>query len=174
VEWVGFELHPETPAEGVRLSTLIPGFDPGAMAQRLSAAGAPYGISFSGRELVSNSRLALEAAEFAGDQGRFDDLHSLIFRAYFQEGRDIGSLAAVLAVAAEAGLDTGELRESLAQGLYRGRLQAARERGEQYQVTGLPTFIFNGSKKIVGAQPYDVFVNVVKQFLQHHETGGPG
>ncbi|MCL4441756.1 MAG: DsbA family protein, partial [Firmicutes bacterium] len=116
-------------------------------------------------ELMSNSRLALEATEFARDKGGFDDLHNLFFKAYFQEGKDLGSMETVLEVSGKAGLDTVALREALAKGVYRGRLQEARERGMKYQVTGLPTFIFNGEKKIVGAQQYDVFVNAVKQYL---------
>lgn len=135
----------------------------------MSAAGAPYGISFSGRALMSNSRLALEAAELARDQGRYDELHSLLFTAYFQDGQDIGSLATVLAVAGKTGMDTVALREALDKGVYRSRLQAARERAGEYQVTGLPTFILNGVKKLVGAQPYGVFVGAVEEILQNDD-----
>ena len=144
---------------------MIPGLDPDAMAGRLNAAGAPYGIEFGRRETVANSRLALEAAEFARDHGRYDELHGQLFAAYFQEGRNIGELETVLQVAGGAGLDTAALRQALARGVYRERLDVAREQGRACQVTGLPTFILNGAAKIVGAQRYDVFAGAVGQFL---------
>lgn len=160
-QWVGYELHPETPLDGVFLSKLIPGYDSLAMTQKLNTAGAPYGISFGARESVSNSRLALEASEFARDHGRFEELHNLIFRAYFQQGENIGALATLCSLSTEAGLDSRSLSLALENGVYRERVRSARDSGEKYMVTGLPTFIFNGVEKIVGAVPYDAFLKVL-------------
>jgi predicted DsbA family dithiol-disulfide isomerase len=162
---MGYELHPETPAEGVMLNKLFSGFDPNAMVERLVRAGAPYGIGFNRLERLSNSRLALEASEFARDRGGFHQLHTAFFEAYFLEGRDIGSLATVMEVAGAAGLDTGALEAALHKGVYRERLAKARELGVKHQVAGLPTFIFNGAEKLVGAREYEAFTRTVKKLL---------
>jgi len=136
-----------------------------AAAARLNEAGAPYGITFAAREMVANSRLALEAAEFARDHGRYGEVHQRLFSAYFQKGLNIGELESVLQVAEEAGLDPPALREALARGTYRQRLEAVRDLGRQYQVTAIPTFIIGGTAKIVGAQPYSVFAGAVESRL---------
>jgi len=147
------------------LRRLRPGLDPQAMTAHLNAAGAPYGITFAPRERVSNSRLALEAAEFARDRGRYEAMHGRLFAAYFQEGRDIGDLATVLQVAGQAGLEQAALGEALARGTYRERLEAVREQGVKYRVTGIPTFLIDGTVRIVGAQPYQVFAKAVQSLL---------
>jgi len=165
VEWKGYELHPETPPQGVKLSILFPGFNPESMVERLRRAGTPYGISFNKIERLSNSRLSLEASEFARDRGSYEKLHSRFFEAYFLEGRDIGSLETVLEIADEAGLDKVELKEALHKGIYRDRLQEHRELGLRYTVAGLPTFIINGEDKIVGAREYETFARAVSNYL---------
>lgn len=165
MDWKGYELHPETPPQGVNLSSLFPGFNPEVMAERLRRAGAHYGIGFNKIERLSNSRLSLEASEFARDRGSYEDLHSRIFEAYFLEGRDIGSLETILEISGAAGLDTGALKEALHKGIYRERLQEYRELGLRYKVAGLPTFIINGEEKIVGAREYEAFARAVSNYL---------
>lgn len=165
MEWKGYELHPETPPQGVSLSSLFSGFNPEAMVERLRRAGAPYGISFNKMERLSNSRLSLEASEFARDRGSYEELHSRFFEAYFLEGRDIGSLETILDIAGAAGLDPGALKEALHKGLYRERLQESRELALRHKVAGLPTFIINGEDKIVGAREYEAFAGAVRQYL---------
>jgi predicted DsbA family dithiol-disulfide isomerase len=154
---VSCEIHPETPPEGVLLSVRLPGIDWDGMYQNLRRSGAPYGIAFGDVKLLSNSRLSLEAGEFARDQGRFDDFHEEIFRAYFTGVQDIGRMDVILDVARSSGLDAEALRAALTQGLYRERLQAAQQESERYGVTGVPAFIIEEHYKIVGAQPLEVF-----------------
>jgi len=82
-EWVSFESHPETPADGVSLESRFSSATREAMMERLSEMGVPYGITFASHERLSNSRLALEASEFAREQGKFHSFHNAVFRAYF-------------------------------------------------------------------------------------------
>src|SRR5436190_7498924 len=60
------------------------------------------------------SRLTHEAAYWARSQGRFDDYHAEIFRAYFERGEDIGELDVLLTIAVDLGLDSHSLRDALA------------------------------------------------------------
>lgn len=161
VEWVGYELRPETPPGGIDLKQLSPGFNIESALNGLNKSGAPYGVSFKKIGRIANSRLALEASEYARDAGKYDELHTLYFEAYFREGKDIGDLQTVLDIAAGAGLDVEGLKEALEKKVYSPRLDRAREMGAGYQVAGLPTFIINGKHKIVGARPYDNFVKAI-------------
>jgi predicted DsbA family dithiol-disulfide isomerase len=169
-EWLSLEIHPETPAEGVLLADKFKGANMDAMYDNLRHAGAPYGIEFGKMTKLSNSRMALEASEFARDHGKYDEFHGAIFHAYFTEARDIGSAEVVLGVAKQVGLDTDELQKALADGRYLPRLQEAQEEAYQYGISGTPTFIINGRYKVYGAQPLDAFRNA----LQRIEAEGEG
>ena len=127
------------------------------MIEGMNRSGAPYGIHFNPIEVVANSRLALEASEFARDQGKFEEAHSRLFRAYFQEGENIGEINTLLRLLGEIGLNMHQLRDALDNHVYASRLQQGGVKSREYGVTAVPTFIVNGKERIVGAQPFEVF-----------------
>jgi predicted DsbA family dithiol-disulfide isomerase len=140
----------------------FPDLDAERMINNLNLAGKPYGIEFGKMEIVSNTRLALEASEFAREQGKFDQFHEAIFKAYFIAGKDIGKLDTVLDCAQSVGLDVNLLDQALQEQKYSSIIDQARELGAQNNVAGLPTFIFDNGKRIVGAQSYDTFVRAIE------------
>ena len=71
---------------------------------------------FTGR--IRNSRLALEATEYAYAQGRGDEFHRAVFDQLYGEGRDIGSWEVLRDAAGAAGLDAGELEKAITGGAY--------------------------------------------------------
>ena len=130
------------------------------MYDPLRQRGKEFGIVFGDRTLLSNSRLALEAAEYARDMGKFESFHETIFRYYFTEAYDIGSIDVIKSVAIEIGLNTDDTMKAISEKRYRSVLDEARKEGEKINLTGVPTFIINGKYKIVGAQPLYVFKEV--------------
>ena len=124
---------------------------------QLRRRGKEADVIFGNRAILSNSRLALEASEYARDMGKYEAFHENIFHAYFTEALDIGILDVIAAVAEKSGLDDVDIRKSLKDGRYRKRLEQARKEGQIINLTGVPTFIINAKHKIVGAQPIDIF-----------------
>lgn len=159
-------MHPETPAGGLPLDKLAGRMDLETMQDYLGRTGALYNIEFGPMEVLSNSRLALEAGEFARDNGKYEEMHTRLFRSYFSEGKDIGRIETILEEAGKIGLNVESLKKSLDEGVYSARLQRSRELGAGYGITGLPTFIFNGQRKIVGAREYAAFVGVMEEILR--------
>jgi predicted DsbA family dithiol-disulfide isomerase len=92
--------------------------------------------------------------------GKYESIHEIMFRFYFTEAYDIGSIDVIKSVAVEIGMDTNDTTKAIQDGRYRPRLIKARQEGEKINLTGVPTFIINGKYKIVGAQPLDVFKEV--------------
>jgi len=157
VDWLGFEIHPETPPEGMLLSTMFPKLDSQSMFRHLRDMAAPYGIAFADISRISNSRMSLEASEFAKEQGRFDQFHRALFRAYFSKGMDIGDIEVLTQIGYESGLDKGPLAQALRTGKYRPVLENMRNTAARLGVNAAPTFIIEDRDRIVGAQPIDVF-----------------
>jgi predicted DsbA family dithiol-disulfide isomerase len=127
------------------------------MMEHLRTMGAPFGIAFADRPLLSNSRLALQAAEFSREQGRFDPFHAALFAAYFSHGLDIGNLDVLKQIGRDAGLDAGAMVNAVQSGRYLQKLEEAKEEAAVRGVTGVPTFFIEDKKSVVGAQPLDVF-----------------
>ena len=126
------------------------------MMGHLRTMGAPFGIVFVDRPLLSNSRLALLAAEFAREKGKFPAFHEAVFAAYFSHGQDIGNLGVLRQIATDTGLDAGAMASAVTSSKHFAMLEAAKEEGARLGVTGVPAFFIEG-KKLVGAQPLEVF-----------------
>jgi len=143
------------------LSERFKGHDLTGFYDQLRARGKEAGVVFGNRTLLSNSRLALMASEFARDQGLYDSFHENMFNAYFTDGLDIGNLEVIARVAGKSGLDEARMLDAVKDGRYVPRLISARKEGQLINLTGVPTFIIEGKHKLVGAQPLEVFRDIL-------------
>ena len=162
-DWLSFELHPETPPEGMPYAKRFPGADVEKMYENIRRRGDEFGIKFGPRLLLSNSRMSLEASEYARDMGKYELFHERMFYTYFTESKDIGSLDVLTESARACGLDTDELLKALKERRYADRLEESKKEAGKIHLTGVPTFIINGETKVVGAQQITVFKDLFRQ-----------
>ncbi|MCX8044400.1 MAG: DsbA family oxidoreductase [Desulfobacterota bacterium] len=156
-EWLPFEIHPETPPRGALLAEHLPHIDWDELYCQLRVTGAQYGIVFGDVRMLANSREALAASEYARDCGMHERMHQALFHAYFTECKNIGNRQVLLDLARDIGLDPKGLAAALDANSYQERLDRSAREAHRRGITGVPTFIINGSISIVGAQPLDVF-----------------
>ncbi|MHA1319979.1 MAG: DsbA family oxidoreductase [Promethearchaeota archaeon] len=167
VEWRPFEIHPETPKEGMDLNNLpYPKEYLDMMKANIKKLADDVGISLKLSEKLPNSRLALYISEFARKNGKFDDFHKLVFDSYWKDGKDIGDQALLLGLAETVGLNRNEILKYIASEEPKSELTKSLKELKQYGINGVPTFII-GDKIVVGAQPYDVFKKVIENILQN-------
>jgi len=166
VDWVPFELHPETPPEGRVIDPASSGRR-AAVHEHLQRLAAEAGLEMKQKRFVSNSRLALEAGEFARAAGPevFNALHRALLHAYFEEAQDIGDRQTLLAVARGAGLDTEALSAALSDQRYAAEVDDWTAWAQTNGITGTPAFVFNNRFLMVGAQDYEVFADVARRLL---------
>jgi predicted DsbA family dithiol-disulfide isomerase len=155
--WMSYELHPETPPAGMLLSERFKSYDLSSFYEQLRIRGKEVGVVFGTHTILSNSRSALMASEFARDQSLHDSFHENMFHAYFTEGLDIGKPDVIAAVAKKSGLDEKETLSAVRDGRYASRLNETRKEGQLMGLTGVPLFIIENKYQIVGAQPIETF-----------------
>ena len=98
----------------------------------------------------ANAQKASEATECAKDQGKFWEYHDVLFET---AQLDMESLKKH---AEDLGLDTEDFNTCLDTGKYADKVKEDFDLGRTVGVSGTPSFFING-KKVVGAQPYEVF-----------------
>jgi len=126
---------------------------------RMMADSGGLKIVFSGR--IRNSRLALEATEYAYEQGLGNEFHRAVFHQLYGEGRDIGSWDVLRYAARAAGLDAGELEKTTTGGTYAEVLEKKLVAVHELGIKAVPTYVINGSHRIVGAHAYSVFEEAI-------------
>ncbi|MBA2252048.1 MAG: DsbA family oxidoreductase [Nitrospirales bacterium] len=159
LEWRAFELRPAP----------VPTLDPKGEYLRTVWNQAVYPMA---RErsmtlrlppVQPRSRRALELAEFARARGRFDDVHRGLFKAFFEDGRDIDDLETLIMIGTAAGLDGEAMRSTLEQGIYRERVIQDEREAADLGIRAVPTMVVSRVNRplqeaevMSGAQPYEV------------------
>ena len=112
-EWLGLEIHPETPIEGVDLNERFGKSNLERMKENLDRSAAQYGLKFGKLENMPNSHNALEAAEYARSVGKLHEYHKALMENYFEYSKDIGDINFLVELGENLGLDREDLYNSI-------------------------------------------------------------
>jgi predicted DsbA family dithiol-disulfide isomerase len=171
IEYHSFELAPDTPVDfqGSEVDFLakhkgLPVAQVHQMLERVTGVAAAAGLDYDFDVLQHTKTLkAHELLHFAKEQGLQLELTERLMRAYFTEGRHLGHIDDLVALAAEVGLDADAAREALESGRFASAVQADIAQAGAYGISGVPFFVFEGKYGVSGAQPAEVFSQVLTQ-----------
>ncbi len=169
VHWHPFQLNPDVPSAGVDRKTYYAQKfgDDGriqAMVEQLKGIGADLDIAFDFEAIKIQPNTRLSHCLISAFEGATQNaVQERVLRAFFEEGRDIGSRDVLIEIAAELHVDTALASAAIDD----AALQAAvAERSEQARVNGIngvPTFIFDQRRGFSGAQDEATFLQMFDQ-----------
>lgn len=169
VTWLPFELHPEVPAEGIPRERYFGRDRAAQMEAHVREMGASAGLVMRSRDRLINTRIALGAAEFAREHGLYEAMHRALFEAHWASSARLEELEDVVLVGAGAGLDPDALRAALLERRYEEVLDRWRREATGVGINAIPAHVFGGRYLVLGAQPYEVF----REVLTRLEEGAP-
>jgi predicted DsbA family dithiol-disulfide isomerase len=168
VDWRAFELRPEP----------VPTLDPeGDYLQRVwNAAVYPMaeerGLKIKLPPVQPRSRRAMELAELARQKGKFDAVHEALFRAFFQDGKDLDGLDVLVDIGVAAGLESAEVLQALQAGRYRSQVLEDERQAAQLGLHGVPALLVRREDEplgkwetLSGAQPYEAVRAAVERAI---------
>jgi predicted DsbA family dithiol-disulfide isomerase len=166
VRWRPFFLNPQMPPDGMDRATYVRrkfGGNAREVYQRIEESGRADCVRFAFDRMprTPNTTLAHRLILFAEERGAADAVIRALFRALFQEGRDVGRPEVLAAVAEEAGLDRDEVGEFLSSDRFRRDVIAAHQQAERAGIHGVPVFIVDREHAITGAQPPEVLADLL-------------
>jgi predicted DsbA family dithiol-disulfide isomerase len=134
----------------------------GSWADRLKALFQREGLPFDESiQRVPRSFDALRVAELARAGGRHEQLHARLMDAFWVRGRDLGDHAVLLEECSAEGLAEAEVREVLEGDRYADLVAASTEGALDAGATGVPAFAVDDRILIPGAQPEELFEQVL-------------
>jgi predicted DsbA family dithiol-disulfide isomerase len=142
---------------GARARTMADGVSDTARAEGLVM---DYDRGLAVNTLAAHRIMWLAEREYGAEVQRA--LAARVFEAHFSEGRDVGDVDVLTALAAEAGVDAARAREFLASGEGTREVQAEIAEARQLGITAVPTFIFEGKYAVQGAQPTSAFLQALE------------
>jgi protein-disulfide isomerase len=108
-------------------------------------------------EIHPHAESAAETAEFAAAQGRFWEMHDLLF-----ENQEQLSEALYSELVQELGLSPAALRQAIEEGKYKDRVRTDFSSGVRSGVNGTPTFFIKGTRHD-GPFDYETLVSALRE-----------
>jgi predicted DsbA family dithiol-disulfide isomerase len=168
VEWHPFQLNPDMPREGMDraayLEAKFGGREAAARAYaQVEAAAARAGIALEVAKVphASNTLDAHRLIHWAGLEGRQNRMVDALFRAYWQEARNIGDPDTLARIAGEVGMDAAAVARLLASDADRDDIAARDADARRKGVTAVPTFLIAQTYVVSGAQPPELWGEVI-------------
>jgi predicted DsbA family dithiol-disulfide isomerase len=162
-----YMLRPDMPLDGEDFrSTLSAKFGEdnlASMFERVTEAGANAGIEFNFDKIQrSPSTITSHRLMAMVDEAKQSDLATRIFDAYFRDGRDIGDINTLVAIASEAGLDGESFRTRLqSDELFQETTDSALAAAAA-GIGGVPFAVVDQQYSVSGAQPVEVFASAIE------------
>lgn len=170
VNWRPYQLNPDLPPEGVDHKAHLAAKLGGAAAvsqahERLTALGREDGIDFDfdAVKISPNTLDAHRLLRWAAAEGRQNEVVSALFRAYFEEGRNVGDRAVLRDIAAKNGLDAAVIDALFASDADKDSVGEEIGMAREMGVSGVPCFIVDSQYAVMGAQPVDVLANAFRE-----------
>ncbi|WDA41110.1 DsbA family oxidoreductase [Erythrobacter sp. BLCC-B19] len=188
IRWRPFELNPDMPAGGEEQEAHLqrkyrrPAEEGARIRGQMKtiAEGAGVSLSWEGEgeappAMMWNTRdchklLAL-ALEEAGPHVQ-TALKLALFRAHFNERRNLGDRTVLLDIAAAVGLHREAAKAALDDPALEARVIAEEAQAWDMNISGVPAMVVNGKFLIPGAQGPETYVNVLRRVAEKTAAAG--
>ena len=167
--WHPFQLNPDMPEGGVDKRGYLEEKFGGkaqvdAVHERLREVARKAGVELDPDrpKRIPNTLDAHRLIHWAGVEGRQTEVVNALFHAYWDEGRDIGDAGVLADIAAAQGMDRDTVLRLLASDADADDLQARDMDARKKGVTAVPTFLIAQKYVVSGAQPPELWGDVIK------------
>lgn len=181
ITWQPFELNPDMPPEGENVTEHIvrkygtSTAEAKSNADNITRLGSEMGFTFDFFDdmRIVNTRDAHMLLEYAKASGKQTELKMHLFDTYFTDGKDISNRE-VLAEAVEAiGLDRDDAISRLDSPEARDEIKTNESFWQGLGISSVPTIVFNRTSAVTGAQPVEVYKQVLTEMLAADNESQP-
>lgn len=171
IEWHAFELDPTSPSSigedmatrlssKYRISTQEAKSSMDHITQLAKEVGLDYHLDSA---KMGNSFNAHKLIKLAGLSGLSGQMKERLLKAYFVESVDISDFATLKALGIEVGLDPSDIDELRSSDYMAQQVRDDESLAGTLGISGVPFFVFESKYGVSGAQPVDVFLEVLKK-----------
>lgn len=170
LRWRAYQLRPGLPAAGIdRLQSLQQRHGAAARLDAIpsrlqeEAQAEAIELRYDRVTRVPNTRAGhrlMAASEATGEQHALADA---LFRAYFQDGQDVGERSVLEAAGRSVGMSAATINAALDDPQWDALVQADLDEAVEHQVTGVPSLILAGRFPLPGVQSDDVLASFLRR-----------
>ncbi|APH04807.1 DsbA family oxidoreductase [Bacillus weihaiensis] len=178
VEFRSFELNPNAPIhhEGDYVDLLAKKYNTSReqmieMNQQLTDQAKEVGLTYHlDRVKPTNTLDAHRLLHFSKKYGKENEMVVRLFDAYFTEAKHVADHETLVSLAKDVGLDEVEVKKVLVSNQFEADVRQEEQDAQDIGVTGVPFFVINRKYAISGAQPTEVFLEVLEKVWNEEEA----
>jgi len=141
------------------------------MQARVTGIAAEEGLEYRlEKTLHFNTFDAHRLIHFAKSKGLQEEMKERLMKAHFTEGRSPADTGTLVSLAGEIGLDEAESRAVVEGPDYAGDVRADEALAREYEIRGVPFFVFGGKYGVSGAQAADTLLEVMQKAWDETEA----
>jgi predicted DsbA family dithiol-disulfide isomerase len=160
ITWHAFELRPRgSPPMPPEYRARIEAGQP----RLLAMAREQYGLAINRGPFGIDSRPALIGEQYAMTQGCGNAYHDAVADAYWLQAQSIDNREVLADIAASVGLERAAFLSALDAPEYNQAVDAEIAWAHANEISGVPALVFDEKYLVVGAQPYPVLEQVLRQ-----------
>jgi predicted DsbA family dithiol-disulfide isomerase len=167
IRWLPFQLNPQMPKQGIsreeyRKAKFGSIERSRSLDARVAAEGEGEGIAFAFERMqrTPNTTAAHQLIDLAQKQGKGTPVVDALFKAYFEDARDIGDAAVLADIASRAGVSGWPQQADSKQ------VEALEEDVRNLGISAVPTFIVNRKLGVSGAHPPEALAQAIQEALK--------
>ncbi|WP_170449849.1 DsbA family oxidoreductase [Ruegeria arenilitoris] len=176
IEWHPFQLNPDMPEGGMDRREYLErkfGGKEGAVRAYAPvvehAEKAGLNIDFEAMKRTPNTLDAHRLIHWAGIEGKQNQVVDALFNAYFVQGRDIGDHEVLADIADSVGMDAAVVLKLLKSDADRDDIRQRDTHSREMGVNSVPTFIVANQHAVPGAQPPELWAQVIGEIMSQLE-----
>lgn len=181
VVWHSFQLDPnfqpvlgESIHESLAKKKGVSAAEGRRMNDYMTNAAKEVGLNYQFEKAIpANTFLAHQLIHLGAHHGKQDATKERLFAAYYTEGQNLNDLDTLVKLGVEVGLDATEAREALTAGTYANAVRLDEYQAQQINVRGVPFFVFEDKYAVSGAQPTEVFAEVLEKVWDEFKPAKP-
>ncbi|CAN5637525.1 DsbA family protein [soil metagenome] len=138
-----YELRPA----GTALPTMTETWLQASWERTVEPLARSLGVVMRYPTVATRTRKAHEAVAYARSTGALQAMHDAIYRAYWEDGRDIGRIDVLVEIGASVGLEVGGLRVALDIDQWTQRVDQDLAWAGRLGLTGVPAYLLRRSQR---------------------------
>lgn len=134
--------------------------------ERLTSEAKELGLVYNLEKAIPvNTFYAHRLLQYSKEIGKDSELVSVIFKAYFTDGKNISDIDILVEISKEVGLEEEAIREILNSTKYTDRVQKDEKESQDIGVDVVPYFLVNKKYNVAGAQSIETIREALEKAL---------
>lgn len=134
------------------------------MNEYMTNAAREVGLEYNfDKAIINNTLDAHRLLHLGKKKGVQNEVKEKLFAAYYTHGKDIADPEVLVEIGESVGLSGAEIRTMLQSDEYIDKVRYDQHVAEEIGATGVPFYVFNNKYAVAGAQPAEVFAEVLNK-----------